>query len=180
MNNSKKSKLDVKTLALIGITVALSVVLNAIKIYTFPQGGSITLGSMVPVIFLSMVLGVPYGCLAGFLFGLLDLILDPFVIHPIQVLLDYFLAFGLLGIGGIFKNNKILAAILSVSCRFVCSVLSGVVFYSSFAGDQNPFIYSIIYNGSYLVPELIITIVILYFLPIERIKKSIYNSRTSL
>ncbi|MCL2321553.1 MAG: energy-coupled thiamine transporter ThiT [Oscillospiraceae bacterium] len=172
-HSSKETKLNARTITLIAIMVALSVVLNAIKIYTFPQGGSITLGSMVPVIFVSMVLGVPYGILAGFLFGLLDLILDPFIVHPIQVLLDYFLAFSLLGMGGIFKNNKFLAVTLSIFCRFICSVLSGVIFYASLANGQNPLIYSIIYNGNYLVPELIITMIIFYFLPIERLKKII-------
>ena len=176
-NSSKKTKLNVRTVTLIGIMVALSVVLNFIKVYELPQGGSITLGSMVPTIFISIVLGVPYGILTGFLFGLLNLILavNPVLLNPVQILLDYFLAFALLGVGGLFKHNRILAVTVSVFCRFVCSVLSGVIFFSEYANGQNPLIYSIVYNGSYLLPELIITAAIIYFLPIDRIKKLIYK-----
>lgn len=174
MNNlSKQFKLDVRTMVQLSIIVALSIVLDAFKIFTLPQGGSITLGSMVPIIFTSMIFGVPYGMFAGFLVGLLNLILNPFIVHPVQVLLDYILAFSLLGIGGIFKNNKILAPTVSILARFICSVLSGVIFFASYANGQNPIIYSIIYNGSYLGVELIITIIILYFIPMERFKNMI-------
>lgn len=177
--SSKKFKLDTRTISLLGIMVALSTVLGMIVIYRLPQGGSVTLCSMVPIIFISMVFGVPYGMFAGFLVGLLNLILDPFIVHPIQVLLDYFLAFTLLGIGGIFKNNKILAATISIFARFICSVLSGVIFFSSYANGKNPILYSIIYNGSYLGIELIITTVVLYLLPIERFKKIVFKNKTS-
>ena len=173
----KRFKLNIRTITLLSIMVSLSTVLGFIKIYTLPQGGDVTLGSMVPIIFMSMVFGVPYGMFAGFLFGLLNLILDPHIYYPVQVLLDYFLAFTFLGIGGIFKKNKILAATISIFARFICHVLSGVIFFSSYANGQNSILYSVIYNGSYLGIELIITIVILYFLPIDRFKKIIFKNK---
>ncbi len=167
----KKVKLTVRIICQVGAVVALSTVLKMVKIVTLPQGGSVTLGSMVPVIFLSMVLGWPYGILTGLLVGITDLILNPFIVHPVQLLLDYIFAFMFLGLSGMFRKNKLLACIVGIGGRFICHVLAGVIFFSSYAGDTNPLLYSILYNGSYLGVELILTVSILYFMPFERLKR---------
>ncbi len=166
---TKKIKFDTRLLAFMAITIALSTVLGTISIYKMPQGGSVTLGSMVPILLLTFIYGPEVGFLTGFVYGLINLITGPYILHPIQVLLDYPLPFMLLGTAGYFKNTYV-GSTVGIFARFVCHLLSGVVFFGSFAGDQNPLIYSIIYNGSYLLPELIITVVIMALLPIKRLK----------
>lgn len=166
---TKKIKFDTRLLAFMAITIALSTVLGTISIYKMPQGGSVTLGSMVPILLLTFIYGPEVGFLTGFVYGLINLITGPYILHPVQVLLDYPLPFMMLGTAGYFKNTYVGTAI-GIFARFICHLLSGVVFFASFAGDQNPLIYSIIYNGSYLVPELIITVLVMALLPIKRLK----------
>lgn len=166
---TKKIKFNTRLLAFMAITIALSTVLGTISVYKMPQGGSVTLGSMVPILILTFIYGPEVGFLTGFVYGLINLITGPYIMHPIQVLLDYPLPFMLLGTAGYFKNNYVGSAV-AIFARFVCHLLSGVVFFASFAGDQNPLIYSIIYNGSYLLPELIITVLVVALLPVKRLR----------
>lgn len=166
---TKKIKFNTRLLAFMAITIALSTVLGTISVYKMPQGGSVTLGSMVPILVLTFIYGPEVGFLTGFVYGLINLITGPYIMHPIQVLLDYPLPFMMLGTAGYFKNNYV-GSTVAIFARFVCHLLSGVVFFASFAGDQNPLIYSIIYNGSYLLPELIITVLVMALLPVERLR----------
>jgi thiamine transporter len=105
---------------------------------------------------------------AGATYGLLDLAIDPFVVHPLQLLLDYPLAFGVLGLAGLFKptvRGAILGATVAVLARFFCHFLSGVIFFASYAPDSwNPFLYSAAYNAAYLVPSLLIAIAVVLVL----------------
>jgi thiamine transporter len=95
---------------------------------------------------------------------LLNLMLNPYVIHPVQLLLDYGFAFMLLGTGtlGITSRlnsiNLIIDSFIGGFLRFLMHVLSGVIYFSEYAGEQNVWIYSIIYNGSYILPSTILTI----------------------
>jgi thiamine transporter len=98
------------------------------------------------------------------------------VVHPIQLLLDYVLAFGALGIAGYFKNSIALGAFSAIFLRFIFAVISGVVFFASYANGKNVLVYSILYNGTYLLPEAIITIAVLLALPIKRIEKEILKN----
>lgn len=166
---TKKIKFTPRLLTLMAITIALSTVLGTITLYRMPQGGSITPGSMVPIILLSLIYGPEVGFLTGFVYGLLNLITNPYILHPVQVLLDYPLPFMLLGLAGYFKNIYV-GGTVAIAARFVCHVLSGVVFFAEYAGGQNPLIYSLIYNGSFILPELIISTVILALLPIKKLK----------
>ena len=171
-----KVKLTTKIMVQIAIAIALGTVLKMFKIIQMPMGGSVTLGSMIPIIFIAYVYGARVGYLAGLLFGIMDLLLGAYVVHPIQLLLDYILAFGALGAAGYFKQNVVLGTFTAIGLRFLCHVISGVVFFSSYAGDQNAIIYSILYNGTYLLPEAIITMVILYLVPLKRIKHEVVKS----
>jgi thiamine transporter len=86
------------------------------------------------------------------------------VVHPVQLFLDYPIAFGCLGLSGVFSKSKygiIKGYLLGVFGRYVCHILTGVIFFYMYAGEQTPLIYSIIYNGSYIVPEAAVTIIIL-------------------
>lgn len=174
-------KAKTRVLAEIAGAVALSGALNLVSIFTLPQGGSVTLASMSPVILLGLRRGSRIGVLAGVLLGLIVLIEQPFVVHPIQFLLDYPIAFGALGLAGFFQADHwqnliqlkplfrkvlpVLGVIAGISGRFVSHFVSGIVFFSSYApAGEDPAVYSAIYNASYLLPELVITSVVISLL----------------
>ncbi|HLR34231.1 MAG TPA: energy-coupled thiamine transporter ThiT [Tissierellales bacterium] len=182
MNNKKWS---VNMLAEGGVMIALSVLLSYIIVYQAPHGGSVTAGSMIPIMFFAMRWGVGPGVFVGAIYGVLHFILKPYFYHPVQFLLDYPIAYGFLGMAGIatIKKTKdmdgkdyfkvVFAVLLAIFGRMVSHLLSGIIFFAEYAGDQNPWIYSIIYNGQYLLPEFIISSIILVLLwkPLSRIEK---------
>lgn len=168
-----KVKLTTRTIIHIGIAIALAIVLKMFRIMQMPMGGSVTLGSMIPIIFIAYVYGPRVGYLTGMLFGVIDLLLGAYVVHPMQLLLDYVLAFGVLGVAGYFKNNISIGALAAIALRFLCHIASGVIFFSSYAGEQNALVYSILYNGTYLLPEAIIAMIILAILPTKRLRTEI-------
>jgi thiamine transporter len=158
---------DTRVLTEAAISVALSFVLGLFVLFKMPFGGSVSL-EMIPLILLSLRQGWKVGVVAGATYGLLDLAIDPFVVHPLQLLLDYPLAFGVLGLAGLFKptvRGAILGATVAVLARFFCHFLSGVVFFASYAPEGwNPFLYSAAYNAAYLVPSFLIAIVVVVVL----------------
>lgn len=170
----KSLKFDSKLIARIGLAIALAFILDMIKIYTLPNGGgSISLGSMVPILLISFIYGPSIGLFTGFLFGVFKLILDPYILNPIQVLFDYPLPFMAIGVAGFFKN-KYIGASIGMFLRFISHFISGVVFFGSYAPEGiSPIIYSLAVNGSAVGGELIICLVLLAFLPIERLIKTL-------
>jgi thiamine transporter len=154
---------DTRVLTEAALAVALSFVLGFIVLFKMPFGGSVSL-EMIPLILLALRQGWKVGVLAGAAYGLLDLAIDPYVVHPVQLLLDYPLAFGALGLAGLFKptvRGAILGATVAVLARFLCHLLSGVVFFASYAPEGwNPFLYSAAYNAAYLLPSLAIAVVV--------------------
>src|SRR5439155_25899855 len=156
---SQTQTMRIKLLAEVAGAVALSGALNLVRVFTFPEGGSITLAAMTPVILLALRRGAKAGTIAGAIFGLVDLIELPFVVHPLQLLLDYPIAFGALGLAGFFQRKHwekllqlrpsmsralpIVGVIVAISARFLCHFVSGIVYFSSYApSDQRPVIYS--------------------------------------
>jgi len=167
---SRKIKFTTKMLINISLMLAMATVLHYLRIYHFPQGGSVTLGAMIPLLLISFRYGAGVGALAGFIFGLINLLQDPFILHPIQVLFDYPLPFMAIGLAGIFQRKIFLSTLLAFCGRFLCHFISGVVFFASYAPEgMSPIIYSITANATYLVPELIITCLILKILPVQRL-----------
>ena len=159
---------NTKVLTEAALAIALAVVLSFIKVFEMPMGGSISL-EMFPLILLALRHGPVVGITAGVVYGLVDIITPPvFVFHPVQVLLDYPLAFGALGLAGFFRptvRGAIIGATVAVLARFVCHYLSGVVFFASYAPENwNPYLYSAAYNGAYLVPSLVIAAVVVVVL----------------
>lgn len=167
-----------------GIMIALAIILDRIKIYGAPQGGSVTAGSMIPIFLFAFRWGLGPGVIAGALFGILQLILGGWVFSPAQAVLEYPVAFGFLGLAGIFSGKVykedengiigiVAGVLLGVATRFVCHLLAGVIFFSEYAGSQNPWIYSLIYQASYLVPEFVISAVILSLIwkPLRRVPR---------
>ena len=167
---ARKIKLTTKILINISLMLAIAIVLQYFSIYHFPQGGAVTFGSMIPIIFISLRYGVSVGIFAGFVFGLINILQDPFILHPIQVLFDYPLPFMAIGLAGIFHEKIILSTILAFAGRFICHFISGIVFFASYAPEGiSPIIYSLTANATYILPELIICCVILKILPIQRL-----------
>lgn len=153
---------NVRVLTEAALAVALAFVLGFVKLLELPFGGSISL-EMVPLILFALRQGVVPGVLAGVVYGFLNLMVDPFIVHPVQVLLDYPVAFGALGLAGLFKPTTlgtVLGTLAATAARFAAHFLSGVVFFATYAPEGwNPALYSAAYNAVYLVPSLIIAVI---------------------
>ncbi len=165
-----------KRLVISAVFIAISIVLNELLSIKWPFGGSITVFSMVPLALLGWQYGVRWGLLCGAVMGVLDMIIgglsnfsyvSGIAGYLILILADYFVAFGVLGLAGMFKNkikNDTVAFALGagIGCflRFVCHFISGVTIWGEYAnGWQSVWAYSLTYNGGYMLPELIITVV---------------------
>jgi thiamine transporter len=124
------------------------------------------------------------GIVTGVAYGLLNLIVDPYILFPAQVIVDYILAFGALGLSGFFHNSKYglikgyTAAILG---RYFFAVLSGVLFFGEYAADYNmtPLPYSLAYNGIYIFGEALVTYVVLLLPPVKKLMNNLKNMATS-
>lgn len=148
----------VRRLVELAVAVALTAVLTQVRIYKLPQGGSITAGSMVPIFYVALRWGFRWGVLAGILAGVVNYVTEPFYVHPLQVLLDYPLAFGAIGLAGLFQRSPVLGVVVGGSGRFLAHFASGVVFFASYAPKgMSAAVYSAVYNGSYMLPEVIIS-----------------------
>ncbi|MGE5678085.1 MAG: energy-coupled thiamine transporter ThiT [Pseudomonadota bacterium] len=160
------NKTSTKMLTEAGIMIAAAQILSYVKIFEAPYGGSITAGSMIPIIVFSLRWGVKWGILAGAAYGILQFLLGGAIysFHIVSILFDYVVAFGFLGLAGLFRSSVkgvFLGSFMGILGRFVCHVISGVVVWASYAPEgMNPLFYSVMYNGSYLLPELVITLVI--------------------
>jgi len=129
------------------------------------MGGSLTAGSMVPIFWLSLRRGARTGIEAGVVLGFVVMIIEPFLFHPVQVLLDYLIPFGVLGLAGLFRTRPLVGVAVGMSGRFISHFLSGIIFAEIYIpAGEHPVIYSVLYNSTYLIPELIISSVIIYLL----------------
>ncbi len=160
-------KEEKKSIALAGVFVALAILLEYLVTFMpkMPQGGKFLSLGMVPIICFSMYRGWRWGVLAGVSFGFLYLILDFSVVHPVQFILDYPLAFGLVGFAGVVSPKssilKIeLATLMACFLRFLAHAISGAVFFSQYAGLKNPWLYSIGYNASYMIPTTVFCMIL--------------------
>ena len=162
---NKNKKVSAKQLAFAAVALALATVCSNIRLFRLPMGGAITLFSMLFVTLIGYWYGSAVGLMAGVAYGLLQMIFDTYVVSLPQVLLDYPLAFGALGLSGFFsekKNGLIIGYLVAITGRFLFSVLSGVVFFGMYAPEgMSPLAYSAAYNGSIIYGEGILTIIIL-------------------
>ncbi len=166
----KKSVLSTRVIAEIISFVALATALSFVIVYTLPQGGSITAGSMVPILWLALRRGSKIGFFAGVVYGIIQFLVLPYFIDPIQWILDYPLAFAMLGIAGLFRNHPPIGVLFGIIGRFLSAFVAGVVYWAPlFAPEVNPFVYSSIYNGSYLLPELFVSGFIIYLIQKNKI-----------
>jgi thiamine transporter len=170
--NTSKHKFSTRIIAESVIFVALATVLSYIKIFSLPQGGSVTAASMVPILWLALRRGPKVGLFAATVYGVVQFALGPYIYHPAQVLLDYPIAFGLLGLAGFFQKRPFIGVSLGIIGRFIAHFFSGIIFFASYAPEgMNPAIYSAAYNGGYLLVELVISIYVVYLLRESKVLK---------
>jgi len=162
-----------KIIAEVVTFVAIATALSYIKVFSLPQGGSITAGSMVPILWLALRRGPKIGLFAAAVYGLVQLAVEPYIFHPLQVLLDYPIAFGALGLAGFFRNRPFLGVNVGIWGRFIAHFVSGIIFFASYAPEgMHPAVYSAIYNGSYILPELAISVYIIFLLHESKVLKA--------
>lgn len=163
--NDSAPKFSVKQLTFCAAAMALAMVTSMIKLYSFPFGGSITLFSMLFICLIGYIYGPTTGILTGAAYGILQFIIEPYIYFPLQVLVDYPLAFGALGLSGFFfrsKNGLVKGYLLGILGRFFFAFLSGWLFFGEYAWEGWGAVpYSIVYNGCYIFTEAAITVIIL-------------------
>jgi thiamine transporter len=177
----RSKKLSVQQLAFCAVAIALGTVLSNIKVFSFPTGGSITLLSMLVICLPGYWFGLGAGILTGVAYGVLQMLVDPYILFPAQLVVDYLLAFGALGLSGLFckrKHGLIPGYILAVLGRYTFAVLSGWLFFGMYAWEGwNPLPYSLAYNAIYIFAEAGVTIVVLLLPPVrkalEMVKKQV-------
>ena len=200
----KTQRLTVSAVMLAVATV-LSVVCEFIPFLSLPMGGGFTLASMLPIVIISYMYGLRWGFFSSFVYSCIQILISLMMGKTVLALftpsssdymgvwvaiavivIDYLLAYTILGVGGIFRGcvkNKIVALVLGVivalSLRYLCHIVSGYIFYgawaewffgeakatykigefilNNFSGKGLSLVYSIFYNGLYMIPEIIIT-----------------------
>ena len=193
MTNTRKTKISKLTLS--AIFIALATVLSLIKVVKMPLGGSVTLLSMLPIVMISIMLGLKWGLGSSFVYSLIQLILGITLdgllgwgLTPVMLIgtifLDYIIAFSVLGISGAFSKKGsagiCIGVALALLLRFVSHFISGFIIFTELEQFElfgnmfvnRPVLYSLSYNGFYMLPELIITVIgasVLFNLP--QIKK---------
>ena len=180
-NNVTDSHLRIRALCEGAILVALAFILSFVKLYELPNGGSLT-PAMFPILLYALRWGLPRGLIAGFVFGLLQLIFDGAYAWGWQsMLLDYLLAFTPLGLAGLFKGKAwgiFPGTVLGCAARFVIHYISGVTIYRiieptavpGFGTFDNAQLYSLVYNGSYMRPNTLLALLLagVLYVPLKR------------
>lgn len=171
-------KLDARALCLGGVVCALTLVLASIRV-PLPTGSNITCGSWIPLMLLALVYDYRLSILAGWVCGLLAMILIPGwqAVHWAQIFVQQLVCFSCLGYAGVFGSEKrqkaLCGMVLAVLLRCCGHVLSGVIFYSQNAWDGwGAWGYSLAYNLSSRLPEGILSIVIVSLLPLKLLRRS--------
>lgn len=164
-NADGKGKMSIKQITFSALCLALAFVMSNIKLFKLPMGGSVTLFSMFFICYIGYLYGPRVSLSAAFAYGLLQMIIDPYIISVPQLLCDYILAFGALGLAGFFyekKHGMIIGYIVGIFGRFLFSTLSGIIFFADYAPEgMSPVAYSVVYNGSYIAAEGVLTVIVL-------------------
>lgn len=163
--SEKKGKLTTKQLVFSAVALALAIVCSMIKFADLPMGGSVTLFSMLFIVLIGYWYGPSVGLMTGIAYGLLQFVMEPIFYTLPQMITDYPLAFGALGLAGFFSNKKWglqIGYLVGVFGRYVFAVISGVIFFGAYAPEGTPaIVYSLGYNATYIVPEALVTLIII-------------------
>ena len=179
-----------KTFVLVkcAFSAALAVALNFVKFAPWPNGGSITAAAMAPIVLAGLMFGPGWGALTGFTFSLLQMLLDGISAPPVEtvlwyilvILLDYVIAYTVLGLAGIIAKpflkpvkGAVVGTLAVTAVRYLCHIASGILIWGVYAPEGTPvWLYSLLYNGSYMVPEMIITTIVVGLLAGAVFKKT--------
>jgi len=172
-NPKGKKKIGTKPLVFSAMAMALAMVTSMIKLVDMPMGGSVTLCSMMFICLIGYMFGLRTGLMAAIAYGFLQLVVDPYIISIPQMLTDYIFAFGALGLSGMLADKKhglITGYLVGVLGRYFFTFLSGMIFFGSYASSYNMTapVYSLVYNGSYIGTEALITVIILALPPVSK------------
>lgn len=159
------------TLSEIAIFTATALILDRLILFTLPQGGSVTIG-MLPILLLAHRRGWRAGLLTGGLTGILQLTFGGYFLNLWQVLLDYGLAYTLLGLAGLVIAEQdssfwkmVIRDWFAIGLRLTCHILAGILFYGQFAPAGTPVaLYSFIYNASFIIPSGLLSLSLLYLI----------------
>jgi thiamine transporter len=191
---------------MIAFSVSISAICAAIPFLNLPFGGGFTIASMLPIILVAYMYGTKWGILTAFAYSIMQMLLGFNTISAfflpgdsqmlwwraiLVILIDYILAYTVLGFGGIFRNRfgktkaLVLGSVFAIFLRYVAHIVSGAIFFGAwaewfftqegfpewgqkileaFSGDALATVYSIIYNGTYMIPEIIITAIVACFI----------------
>ena len=170
-----KKKFSTRQLAFSAMAIALAFATSFLKIIHMPMGGSVTLFSMLFIVLIGYWYGLGAGLTAATAYGILQLVIDPYIISVPQMLVDYVFAFGALGLSGIFskskfKYNLVLCYISGVLGRYFFAFLSGWIFFATYTPEffNSAVVYSLAYNGAYLGLEALITLILLALPPVNK------------
>lgn len=174
----EKRSMTTRQIVFSAMAIALAIVIaTVIKLPSLPNGGSVTLFSMLVVTMVGYWYGPVVGIVAAVAYGILQFITEPYMVHPIQVVIDYLLAFGALGFSGFFcnkKNGLLKGYIAGVLGRFVFACISGLIFYTVYVEGLRENMAavwaSIAYNMAYIFPEAIATVIVI---SIPAVKKAL-------
>ena len=182
-----KQKWTPQMMANAAICMALSFVLSYIRLFKLPQGGSVTPASLLPIIAFAYYYGSVPGLVVGIAYGFLQMIQDPWIVGAVQAALDYPLAFGCIAFAGVAGDlnrkkglNELVSWIGGVAMvglgRFICHVLSGVVFFAEYAEGSglSPLVYSLSYK-SFVFVDLAICLVVVAF---PQVRKALARMNT--
>lgn len=153
---------NTRALAYAAVCIALSFALSYIRLFRMPQGGSVTAASILPLLIYSYMFGIRRGVAAGFIYGLMQAMQDPWIIHPAQFLLDYPVAYAAVGLAGIFRDVKVfkgnvivtfvLGAMVAGFGKYISQVMSGIFAFAMYAPDGfSPVTWGFLYNTVVLV-----------------------------
>lgn len=162
-----------KQLVYAAAAAALAVAASMIKVFSLPMGGNVTLFSMLFVVLIGYWYGPVMGILTGAVYGMLQFVMEPYIFTIPQVILDYPLAFGALGVSGFFrrfKNGLAAGYIAGVAGRCFFAFLSGWIFFGAYAADygMSALLYSFVYNASYLGAEAAVTLLAMHLPPVKK------------
>ena len=170
------SKITAKQLVFSAMALALATVIaTTIKLPSLPFGGSISLFSMLVICLVGFWYGPKIGLITSFTYGILQFITGPYVVHPLQILLDFPLAFGALGLSGFFyekKHGLVKGYLCGVTGRLIFHSICGAIFYTTYVdalSDNLAALWAgIVYNMSYIVPEAVLTLILLSLPPVQK------------
>ncbi len=161
------------------MAMALAYVTSFIKLIHMPMGGAVTMFSMLFITVIGSWYGLRTGLMVAFSYGLLQFVTGPYILSIPQVLCDYVMAFGALGLSGVFKDSNhgiVKGYLLGVTGRFFFSFLSGFIFFGDYAPpEMNPALYSFVYNGAYLFAEAALTSAVLMVPAVEKGLNNVKN-----